>query len=140
MELAFSISIVPSLRSFSRFKILGKLPMLQINFSDVKYRAILRLFDVIVPHFESNDDTARDSLNLYSQPNAHSDIVPFSHDKSFSEGSEYNLDEREDDMISAHTENGRDLMLKESSGRVRRYEITLSLILIRSNNRNPTKT
>ena len=45
---------MPSVVSLARFKISGKLPTLQLNFSDSKYKSILRLIDVTIPRFDSS--------------------------------------------------------------------------------------
>lgn len=45
---------MPSVVSLARFKISGKLPTLQLNFSDFKYKSILRLIDVTIPRFDNS--------------------------------------------------------------------------------------
>ena len=45
---------MPSVVSLARFKISGKLPTLQLNFSDSKYKSILRLTDVTIPRFDNS--------------------------------------------------------------------------------------
>jgi vacuolar protein sorting-associated protein 13A/C len=52
IDLQVQNSIVPSVVSLARFKISGKLPTLQLNFSDFKYKSILRLIDVTIPRFD----------------------------------------------------------------------------------------
>ncbi|KAG6900136.1 hypothetical protein C0993_002481 [Termitomyces sp. T159_Od127] len=44
-------SIVPTVASLARFKVSGKLPSLTVNFSDQKYKALMRLIDVCIPKF-----------------------------------------------------------------------------------------
>ena len=53
IDLQVQNSIVPSVVSLARFKISGKLPTLQLNFSDFKYKSILRLIDVTIPRFDN---------------------------------------------------------------------------------------
>lgn len=48
-------SIVPSAYSLARFKVSGTLPSLQVNVSDVKYKSLMRLIDVAIPHFDDID-------------------------------------------------------------------------------------
>ncbi|TFK77101.1 vacuolar protein sorting-associated protein 13 [Pluteus cervinus] len=42
-------SIVPTAYNLARFKVSGNLPTLQVNFSDSKYKAIMRLLDIALP-------------------------------------------------------------------------------------------
>jgi vacuolar protein sorting-associated protein 13A/C len=55
-------SIVPTAINLAQFKVSGTLPSLQINLSDVKYKALMRIVDVAIPKFD--DDVP-------SQPVAH---------------------------------------------------------------------
>ncbi|KAI0094888.1 vacuolar protein sorting-associated protein 13 [Irpex rosettiformis] len=48
-------SIVPTAYNLARFKISGQLPTLQLNFSDTKYKSIMRLIDVTIPQFDSDN-------------------------------------------------------------------------------------
>ena len=52
---------MPSVVNLARFKISGKLPTLQLNFSDLKYKSILRLIDVTIPKFDDVIHPATDS-------------------------------------------------------------------------------
>lgn len=56
LDFAVQNSIVPDLRSLTRFKISGNLPALRVNFSDAKYKALMRLIEVAVPHFDADGD------------------------------------------------------------------------------------
>lgn len=57
---------MPSVVSLARFKISGKLPTLQLNFSDSKYKSVLRLVDVAIPRFDNGDASAIDSTAVAS--------------------------------------------------------------------------
>jgi vacuolar protein sorting-associated protein 13A/C len=57
-------SIVPSVASLARFKISGTLPTLQLNFSDSKYKSVLRLVDVAIPNFDNGDTSASNSTAI----------------------------------------------------------------------------
>ena len=59
VDLRVQNSIVPTAYNLARFKISGHLPALQVNFSDSKYKSIMRLVDVAIPHF---DDGAEPQL------------------------------------------------------------------------------
>ncbi|TCD71537.1 hypothetical protein EIP91_008918 [Steccherinum ochraceum] len=56
IDLQVQNSIVPTAYRLARFKVSGHLPSLQVNLSDTKYKAIMRLVDVAIPHFD--DDAA----------------------------------------------------------------------------------
>ncbi|KAJ3551176.1 hypothetical protein NM688_g4862 [Phlebia brevispora] len=55
IDLQVHNSIVPTVYSLARFKISGHLPTLQINLSDTKYKSLMRLIDVAIPHFDSDE-------------------------------------------------------------------------------------
>jgi vacuolar protein sorting-associated protein 13A/C len=57
MDFEVQNSIVPTAYNLARFKVSGNLPTLQLNMSDVKYRSLMRLVDVCIPHF--GDDTPK---------------------------------------------------------------------------------
>ena len=59
IDLQFHTSIVPTVLNLPRFKMSGKLPSLQVNFSDSKYKSLLRLIDMCIPNFvDEGDDSA----------------------------------------------------------------------------------
>ena len=51
MDFEVQNSIVPTAYNLARFKVSGNLPTLQLNMSDIKYRSLMRLIDVCIPHF-----------------------------------------------------------------------------------------
>ena len=51
MDFEVQNSIVPTAYNLARLKVSGNLPTLQLNMSDVKYRSLMRLIDVCIPHF-----------------------------------------------------------------------------------------
>ena len=51
MDFEVQNSIVPTAYNLARFKVSGTLPSLQLNMSDIKYRSLMRLIDVCIPHF-----------------------------------------------------------------------------------------
>ncbi|RDB28887.1 Vacuolar protein sorting-associated protein 13 [Hypsizygus marmoreus] len=59
IDLQVHNSIVPSALSLARFKVSGKLPTLQANFSDVKYKSLLRLIDVCIPKFGNDEEDTK---------------------------------------------------------------------------------
>ncbi|KAF8216245.1 hypothetical protein K438DRAFT_1748990 [Mycena galopus ATCC 62051] len=55
-DLQVQNSIVPTAFTLARFKVSGHLPSLQVNLSDTKYKALMRLIDVCIPKL--GDDVA----------------------------------------------------------------------------------
>ncbi|KAG2023495.1 hypothetical protein CC2G_001143 [Coprinopsis cinerea AmutBmut pab1-1] len=51
-------SIVPSAATLTQFKVLGNLPSLQLNLSDMKYRSLMRLIDVCIPKLDDTPEGA----------------------------------------------------------------------------------
>lgn len=43
------LSILPQAPSLTKIKVFGDLPLLQINFSDRKYKTLMRIVDLVVP-------------------------------------------------------------------------------------------
>lgn len=110
IDLQVQNSIVPSVANLARFKVSGKLPALQLNFSDSKYHSILRLIDVTIPKFDNEDTSAIDST----------DVMSYSYQLSSGifelNETEYNVDEDdEDDYKSAED----DLSIDERNREVR---------------------
>ncbi|KAI0073133.1 vacuolar protein sorting-associated protein 13 [Panus rudis PR-1116 ss-1] len=52
IDLQVQNSIVPTAYNLARFKVSGHLPALQVNLSDTKYKALMRLVDVAIPNFD----------------------------------------------------------------------------------------
>jgi Repeating coiled region of VPS13 len=89
INLQLQISIVPRNIAFTKFKISGKLPALQVNISDTKYKALMRLIDVCIPHFEEDSQAP-----VISLPPAKNVPGGFQLPPLFSQGeSEYNVEE-----------------------------------------------
>jgi vacuolar protein sorting-associated protein 13A/C len=96
-------SIVPSVVNLARFKVSGKLPALQLNFSDSKYHSVLRLIDVTIPKFDNGDTSAIDSTEVMSYGYQLSSGI-FNLPET-----EYNVDEDdEDDYKSAEDDHSID--------------------------------
>lgn len=49
-------SIVPTAYTLARLKVAGHLPALQVNMSDTKYKSLMRLIDVSIPHFDDDEE------------------------------------------------------------------------------------
>ena len=58
IDLVAKNSIVPTVRGIPRVKVSGKLPNLHVNFSDSKYKTLIHLLDVTIPHFDDDGQQA----------------------------------------------------------------------------------
>ncbi|KAI0047829.1 hypothetical protein FA95DRAFT_1589004 [Auriscalpium vulgare] len=90
LDLQIQNSIVPTAVNLSRFKISGKLPSLQVNFSDTKYQAIMRLIDVTIPRF---GDTPAPAVPAPTAPSGY-DLTTGIFGIA---GGEYNVDDETED-------------------------------------------
>jgi vacuolar protein sorting-associated protein 13A/C len=52
VDLQIDKSIVPTAVNLAKFKVSGTLPSLQVNLSDMKYKSLMCLIDVCIPHFD----------------------------------------------------------------------------------------
>lgn len=68
IDLEVQNSIVPSALNLARFKVAGKLPTLQVNLSDAKYKSIMRLVDVCIPNFDDDADSKKVTLATPATP------------------------------------------------------------------------
>ncbi|KAJ7487596.1 vacuolar protein sorting-associated protein 13 [Mycena galericulata] len=93
LDLQVQNSIVPTAFNLARFKVAGHLPSLQVNLSDTKYKALMRLIDVCIPKF--GDDTGEPVAPPPLVKNSSSAFQPSG---LFSQsGTEYNVDDDEDE-------------------------------------------
>lgn len=73
IELIAKNSIVPTVRGIPRMKMSAKLPNLHVNFSDSKYKTLMHLLDVTIPHFDDDVQMAGGpqlSGPLFERPHA----------------------------------------------------------------------
>ncbi len=68
-------SIVPTAINLAQFKVSGTLPSLQINLSDVKYKALMRIIDVAIPKFD-DDVPSRPVAHQSKQLSANFQLLP----------------------------------------------------------------
>ncbi|OCH96150.1 vacuolar protein sorting-associated protein 13 [Obba rivulosa] len=91
LDLQVQNSIVPTAYNLARFKISAHLPALQVNLSDSKYKSLMRLIDVCLPHFDEDDSAAYSSDHI-QRPSTFR--LPSG---IFGPGKEYNVDDDDDD-------------------------------------------
>ena len=64
VDLQLQKCIVSTAATLSRIKVAGSLPALKVNFSDAKYKSLLRLIDVTIPHFGDDQPSAPSNIRL----------------------------------------------------------------------------
>ena len=74
-DLQVQNSIVPTAYSLARFKLSGHLPTLQVNMSDTKYKALMRLINVAIPHFDDETGARTSSVARPSTTQRHPSAV-----------------------------------------------------------------
>ncbi|PWZ02331.1 hypothetical protein BCV70DRAFT_172197 [Testicularia cyperi] len=55
LDFTLHSSILPSAPNLTKFKMTGHLPTLRVNFSDRKYKTLMRIIDVAIPNFDDED-------------------------------------------------------------------------------------
>jgi len=105
LDLQVQNSIVPTAFNLARFKVSGHLPSLQVNLSDTKYKALMRLIDVCIPKFGENTGQQATPPPLVKTTSSAFQLPS----RLFSQSeTEYNVDEEEeedDDDADAGEEN-----------------------------------
>ena len=91
-------SIVPTAVNLAQFKVSGTLPTLQVNFSDSKYKALMRLIDVCIPHFEDEQELQKPAV-LTPRPTMSERFHLFGPSKT-----EYNVDDTDEDDYKADSD------------------------------------
>ncbi|KAJ7783787.1 vacuolar protein sorting-associated protein 13 [Mycena maculata] len=119
LDLQVQNSIVPTAFTLARFKVAGKLPSLQVNLSDTKYKALMRLIDVCIPKF--GDDAGEPSA---PPPLANHVSSAFQRPSGLftQSGTEYNVDDDDDDADDAST-GGDEKFFEADDGSVQRPEL-----------------
>ncbi|KAJ3800717.1 vacuolar protein sorting-associated protein 13 [Lentinula aff. detonsa] len=121
IDLQIQNSIVPAALNLARFKVSGKLPTLQVNLSDTKYKSLMRLIDVCIPKFD-------DAPEVESPPRPKEGLdftlVPGT---LFGQAEqEYNVDDENDDDDTANTsgsQEGEEEFFEADDGETTRPEI-----------------
>ncbi|RUP42956.1 hypothetical protein BC936DRAFT_137841 [Jimgerdemannia flammicorona] len=60
MSFLLESSILPKAPNLTQFRVSGQLPLLAINFSDRKYKTIMKLIDLVVPKKDEQEDDGED--------------------------------------------------------------------------------
>ncbi|PCH33647.1 vacuolar protein sorting-associated protein vps13 [Wolfiporia cocos MD-104 SS10] len=100
LDLQVQNSIVPTAYNLARFKVFGHLPNLQMNLSDGKYKALMRLIDVAIPNLDA------EATKLPARP-AMAPQLPSTFRLStglFTAGTEYTVEDGEDSESSTSTD------------------------------------
>lgn len=106
-------TIVPSAVNLARFKISGKLPSLQVNISDAKYKSLMRLIDVAIPNFDEGGDQKPPQMSLVDTAPL---VLPLSTGLFGPVGTEYNVDDHDEADSEAASTHRDDLFFEASDG------------------------
>ncbi|KAG2072635.1 DUF1162-domain-containing protein [Suillus decipiens] len=112
-------SIVPSAVNLARFKISGKLPSLQVNISDAKYKSLMRLIDVAIPNFDEGGDRKPPQIHIDTAPL----VLPLSTGLFGPVGTEYNVDDHDGLDSEAASTHKDDMFFEASDGSLEHPEI-----------------
>jgi vacuolar protein sorting-associated protein 13A/C len=82
--------ILPQVPNLTAFKVAGHLPELAMDFSDAKYRNLMKVIDQAVPHFDGYEEPATTSQE---KSNAKASSAANDRKKSFSQAPLYNDDD-----------------------------------------------
>ncbi|KAJ7071032.1 vacuolar protein sorting-associated protein 13 [Mycena amicta] len=117
IDLEIQNSIVPTAFNLARFKVAGHLPTLQVNLSDTKYKALMRLIDVCIPKF-GNEPSANTPPPLTKNMSS-----TFQLPSVFTQTStEYHVEE-DDQPEESKEDEGEDTFFEATDGSPRRPEI-----------------
>ncbi|KAG1757583.1 vacuolar protein sorting-associated protein 13 [Suillus lakei] len=120
IKLLVQNSIVPSALNLARFKISGKLPSLQVNISDTKYKSLMRIIDVAIPNFDDGSDQKPPQMHIDTAPL----VLPLSTGLFGPVGTEYNVDDDHNEADSEAASTHRDdLFFEASDGSLEHPEI-----------------
>ncbi|KAH9486936.1 Vacuolar protein sorting-associated protein 13 [Psilocybe cubensis] len=108
VDLQIEKSIVPTALNLAQFKVAGTLPSLQVNLSDAKYKSLMRLVDVCIPHFDENTDPS----TLSPQSHSHTSTFPLPPTLFGQSENEYNVDD-DDDNDEQHQESDSRTVMEE---------------------------
>jgi vacuolar protein sorting-associated protein 13A/C len=61
MDFLIEMSIIPKGSELTKFRVSGNLPVLHASMSDAKYKSLMRLIDVAIPHFGNDDGQGKGS-------------------------------------------------------------------------------
>ncbi|BGP36549.1 Vacuolar protein sorting-associated protein 13 [Rhodotorula kratochvilovae] len=106
--------IVASAPNLTRFKISGSLPTLQLNFSDRKYKSLMRMIDVALPKFDDPNAASRSRPPIQpvvrhsSFARSRSRVVPDEDDEDLTVGDETDEEASEAGEVEEDKDDGKD--------------------------------
>ncbi|KAL9075208.1 MAG: hypothetical protein Q9157_004112 [Trypethelium eluteriae] len=96
MNFSIETCIVPKAADLTRFRIAGHLPVLHASVSDAKYKSLMRLLDVAIPKFDTEQDPGTDTERQPSKsPKADTDNQQTRRDRSKS----FQFSKQEHDLV-----------------------------------------
>jgi vacuolar protein sorting-associated protein 13A/C len=115
LDFLVQLSMIADALNLTRFKISGKLPTLAVNISNSKYKGLMRIVDIAIPHFDDEEGGEIDDGHNARVATYHRDhdvsgrmLSPadFRLPSTFfgrSDGPEYTVDDDDDDEAQADT-------------------------------------
>lgn len=94
LDLQVQNSMVPTAYNLARFKISAHLPTLEVNLSDSKYKSLMKLVDVAIPKFETENTTEIQPRPVMMRRGSGAFKLPSG---IFGISEEYNVDEEDAD-------------------------------------------
>ena len=77
MDFLIEMSIIPKGSELTKFRVSGNLPVLHASMSDAKYKSLMRLIDVAIPHFGNENDSGKGSGASTPRPPKKEGSEPF---------------------------------------------------------------
>lgn len=113
IELSVQKSIVPDDVKLSKLRVFGRLPTLKANFSDAKYKALMRFIDVSIPQFGNPTQTSQE----VTAPRQAAQAPKFRLPNVFSPGTtEYNVAPLEEVPKQTPADEGEETFFDASEG------------------------
>lgn len=106
LDFAVHNTIVPDAVNLAKFKVSGKLPELQVNLSNQKYKGIMRIIDVAIPKFDDAEATSTNKPKAKSEKeSARSPALPLPNNVFSRQAAEYAIEDIDVDAESSEDTN-----------------------------------
>lgn len=109
IDFILQILIVPKAQNLTKFKISGHLPVLQVLISDKKYKALIKIIDVVVPKLADKQSLPEKITN---QPIKEPSLPTYS---DLTKQNAFQFTSQKDLVISDESEDGGDDRFEEAS-------------------------
>ncbi|GAM87826.1 hypothetical protein ANO11243_058540 [Dothideomycetidae sp. 11243] len=128
MNFKVEICIIPKTTDLTKFRIAGHLPVLHASVSDAKYKSLMKLLDVAIPKFESEEKASKATPKAKSSQKRQSKSLPKSTGRK-DRSSSFQFSAQEHAIVmedeSDHDESGKTQEFHETSQGDKKPEINL---------------